>query len=144
MALRLLFAHPVRSAVLAAGFGTGVAVMAILLGVGEIVLEQARSPALVGGGDVVIRGAGTEVGAARVILRTTLGAPPLAARVRAASPSSRATLYVVGPDGTSPVRARGGIPSLERAIGDAEVSGIAGWVDAPADAAWTSPDPGGR
>ncbi len=55
LALRSLTAHPVRSAVLAAGFGVGVAVMAILLGVAEIVLDQAQSPALVGGGDVVIR-----------------------------------------------------------------------------------------
>jgi hypothetical protein len=38
LALRSLFAHPVRSAVLAAGFGLGVAVMAILLGVGQVVL----------------------------------------------------------------------------------------------------------
>ncbi len=55
LAFRSLTAHPVRSAVLAAGFGVGVAVMAILLGVAEIVLDQARAPALVGGGDVVIR-----------------------------------------------------------------------------------------
>ena len=55
LALRSLTAHPVRSAVLSVGFGAGVAVMAILLGVAEIVLQQAQSPALVGGGDVVIR-----------------------------------------------------------------------------------------
>ena len=55
LALRSLTAHPVRSAVLAAGFGVGVAVMAILLGVAAIVLQQAQSPALVGGGDVLIR-----------------------------------------------------------------------------------------
>jgi hypothetical protein len=44
LALRSLTAHPVRSAVLAAGFGVGVAVMAILLGVAEIVLTQAGLP----------------------------------------------------------------------------------------------------
>ncbi len=55
LAVRSLTAHPVRSAVLAAGFGVGVAVMAILLGVAEIVLQQSRAPALVGGGGVVIR-----------------------------------------------------------------------------------------
>ena len=48
LAFRSLTAHPVRSAVLAAGFGLGVAVMAILLGVAAIVLEQAESPELVG------------------------------------------------------------------------------------------------
>ena len=39
---------------LACGFGLGVGVMAMLLGVGEVILDQARSPAIVGGGDVVI------------------------------------------------------------------------------------------
>jgi hypothetical protein len=99
--------------------------MAILLGVGEVVLQQARSPALVGGGHVVIGGAGAGVAAARVLLSGALRTPPLGARVRTASPSSRATLYVVRPDGTFPVRARAGIPSLERALGDPEVSGVA-------------------
>ena len=55
LAFRSLTAHPVRSGVLAAGFGVGVAVMAILLGVAAIVLEQAQSPALAGGGDVTIK-----------------------------------------------------------------------------------------
>ena len=72
LALRSLFAHPVRSAVLAAGFGAGVAVMAILLGVAQVVLEQARSPVLVGGGDVVITGAGAGITAAGVLLAGTL------------------------------------------------------------------------
>ena len=52
LAFRSLTAHPIRSAVLAAGFGFGVGVMAILLGVAAIVLEQAESPEQVGGGDV--------------------------------------------------------------------------------------------
>ena len=141
LAVRVLFAHPVRSAVLAAGFGTGVAVMATLLGVAQVVLEQARSPALVGGGDVLIASAGTGVTAARVLLSSTLRTPPLGARIRVASPSRRGTLYVVRPDGVSPVRARAGIPSLERALGDPEVSAHASWVDAPSDANWTAPDP---
>lgn len=141
LAIRSLLAHPIRSAVLAAGFGVGVAVMAILLGVAQVVLEQARSPALVGGGDVVVRGVATGVTAARELLSNTLGTPPLAGRIRTASPRSSATLYLVREDGVLPVRARGGIPSLERSLGDPEVSGATGWVDAPADAAWTSPDP---
>ena len=70
LALRSLTAHPVRSAVLAAGFGVGVAVMAILLGVAAIVLQQAQSPALVGGGDVLIRI--SESVPARMVLAGTL------------------------------------------------------------------------
>ena len=141
LAIRSLLAHPIRSAVLAAGFGVGVAVMAILLGVAQIVLEQARSPALIGGGDVVVRGVSTGVTAARELLSNALRTPPLAGRIRAASPRSGATLYLVREVGVLPVRARGGIPSLERALDDPEVSGAKGWVDAPGDAAWTSPDP---
>src|SRR6185312_11412294 len=54
LAVRSLLSRPVRSAVLAGGFGLGVAVMAALLGIGGVILDQARAPALVGGGDVVI------------------------------------------------------------------------------------------
>jgi hypothetical protein len=141
LAIRSLFAHPVRSAVLAAGFGAGVAVMAILLGVGQVVLEQARSPVLVGGGDVMITGAAAGVTAAGVLLSSTLRRPPLAGRARAASPSSRTTLYLVQDGSATSVRARAGIPSLERTLRDPEVSGVTAWVDAPADAAWAAPDP---
>jgi hypothetical protein len=40
------------------------------------------------------------------------------------------------------VSAHGGIPSLERAIGDAEISRVAAWADAPGDAGWSRPDDG--
>jgi hypothetical protein len=39
------------------------------------------------------------------------------------------------------VQARGGIPSLERALGDNETSGIAGWRDSADDVAWTQNTP---
>jgi hypothetical protein len=138
LALRSLFAHPVRSAVLAAGFGLGVAVMAILLGVGRVVLEQARAPELAGGGDVLVSGHGGAVTAARVLLAGALATPPLDERTRAASPWSRTTLYIVDDAGALPVRARGGIPSLEQALADPEIEGQP-WVDTPADKRWTSP-----
>jgi hypothetical protein len=141
LAVRSLFAHPVRSAVLACGFGLGVAVMATLLGVGEVILIQARSPALRGGGDVVVTGAAGRLGFARYILTSALGAPPLRERVAAASPSLRTVVYLTRNGDMVPVRARGGIPSLERALGDAETSGAAPWVDQGDDAAWTAPDP---
>ena len=85
LALRSLTAHPIRSAVLAAGFGAGVGVMAILLGVAEIVLTQARSPDLVGGGDVVINLEPTVP--ARLVMSGTLQSNQLRNRVRAAGPS---------------------------------------------------------
>ena len=46
IALRSLAVQPVRSAVLACGFGSGIAAMAGLLGIGEVILTQSRSPQL--------------------------------------------------------------------------------------------------
>src|SRR5215213_8659858 len=118
LAFRSLTAHPIRSAVLAAGFGVGVGVMAILLGVAEVVLQQAQSPALVGGGDVLIRMA-PEV-PARLLLAGTLQSDALGGRIRTASPSHTADLYLLHDGGSTRVTATGGIPSLERALGDEE------------------------
>ena len=120
LALRSLTAHPIRSVVLAAGFGVGVAVMAILLGVAEIILRQAQSPALVGGGDVLVRLAPGVP--ARLVLSGTLQADALRQRIRAASPYRMADLYLMAGGKTTRVIARAGIPSLERALGDKETS----------------------
>jgi hypothetical protein len=137
--LRSLATRPLRTAVLATGFGLAVAVMAELLGVGDVILEQAHSPALRGGGDVVLSGTFGAVPNARFILANVIGAGPLRARVAGASPSLRTSLYLISPHGTVPVAVRGGIPSLERAVRDPEVGNITGWTDSPADAAWSSP-----
>ncbi len=141
LALRSLTAHPVRSAVLAAGFGAGVGVMAILLGVAEIVLDQSRAPALVGGGDVVIR-LGPQV-PARLVLSGTLQSDALRPRVAAAAPGHTTALYLIHEGLLAPTRvaARGGIPSLERALGDDETSAIEAWRDLPADVEWTRNTP---
>jgi hypothetical protein len=141
LALRSLSAHPVRSLVLACGFGLGVSVMAALLGVGEVILDQARSPAVSGGGDVVIASSTGELPSARWLLSSGLRTGGLDDRISAASPSRRAPLYLVKNSGVLPVRARGGIPSLERAVGDPETSGILSWTDSNSDAQWSTPDP---
>jgi hypothetical protein len=142
LVLRTLAARPVRTAVLSGGFGFGIAVMAALLGVGDVILEQSRSPALRGGGDLVVLGRSGDVPSARFLLTSVLGAPPLASRVATASPTQRQTLYLVQGDQVTRLRARGGIPSLEKAVRDPEVSRVAAWTDAPSDGSWTSPDPG--
>jgi hypothetical protein len=139
LAVRSLTAHPVRSAVLAAGFGVGVSVMAILLGVAEIVLDQARSPALVGGGDVVVR-LGEQV-PARLLLAGTLQTDALRSRIRVASPWHDTRLYLLHDGRSVEVNARGGIPSLERAMGDEETGQIASWLDTAEDVAWTNDTP---
>jgi len=141
LVLRTLAARPVRTAVLSGGFGFGVAVMAALLGVGDVILEQSRSPALRGGGDLVVVGRAGDVTSARYLLSSVIGAPPLGPRVAAVSPTQRRTLFLVERDRVTRLRGRGGIPSLEKAVGDPEVARVGDWTDAPADRAWTAPDP---
>jgi len=133
--------HPIRTMVLACGFGLGVAVMANLLGVAEVVLEQSESPALVGGGDVVVTGTAGRLTSGRYLLWGGLGAPAFADRIAVASPTRRGSVFLVHDGVVTRLRARGGIPSLERALGDPETADVSAWVDAPGDAAWTSPDP---
>jgi hypothetical protein len=139
LALRSLTAHPVRSAVLAAGFGVGVAVMAILLGVAAIVLEQAQAPALAGGGDVLIR-LSLPV-PARLVLSGTLQSNALRPRIRAAAASHTTDLYLLHDGTATRVAAQGGIPSLERALNDPETAPISAWRDSPDDLAWTTAPP---
>ena len=140
MAWKSLAAHPVRTAVLGVGFGLGVSVMATLLGVGQVVLQQARAPALAGGGDLLVTGGTGSLTSARFVLGRLREAASTNRMV--ASPQRRAELFLVAPDGVVPIGARGGIPSLERAVGDPETSSLAAWQDTSADAAWASPDPG--
>jgi hypothetical protein len=139
LAVRSLTAHPIRSAALAAGFGFGVSVMAILLGVAQIVLEQSRAPALVGGGDVLIRLSDQVPG--RLVMAGPLQSDALRSRIRVAAPTHTTPLFLLHNGRATRVQARGGIPSLERALGDRETSGIADWVDSPEDLAWTENTP---
>jgi len=139
LALRSLTAHPIRTAVLAAGFGIGVAVMAILLGVAGIVLEQAQSPALAGGGDVLIR-LSLPV-PARLVLSGTLQTDALRSRIRTAAASHTTDLFLLQNGTATRVAAQGGIPSLERALNDPETSSIEAWRDSPEDTAWTHAPP---
>jgi hypothetical protein len=143
LAVRSLSTRPLRSAVLAAGFGLGIAVMAALLGVGDVILHQARSPALAGGGDLVVTGSAGRVDSARFLLTEVIGSDRLGPRTVAASPSRKASLYLVGKGGAPiPISVRGAIPSLQKAVGDPEVSNQSNWTDGPADASWTRPQPG--
>lgn len=139
LALRSLTTRPLRSAVLAAGFGLGIGVMVELLGVGEVILEQSRAPALRGGGDVVVSSDAGPLTGARFLLTDVLGSPRYRDRVRVASPARRATLYLLQRDGVTPIAVRAGVPSLERAVGDPEIAAQPSWTDAPDDAAWVHP-----
>ena len=142
LAVRSLVTRPLRSAVLSIGFGLSIAVMAELLGVGEVILEQAHSPALAGGGDVVLSGGIGPLDGARYVLTSVLGSPAFASRVTAASPSRRGTLYLLSANANGPVTVHAGIPSREHAVGDPEVAGQPDWKDESRDRGWTNPEPG--
>jgi hypothetical protein len=141
LALRSLTLRPLRTAVLAIGFGLAIAVMAELLGVGAVILEQAHAPALAGGGDVVITGGFGPLESARFVMSSVLGSDRFRRRMRAASPSRTSMLYLLQ-DGTNiPVSVRGGIPSREAAVGDPEIDRQASWIDTADDERWISPGP---
>jgi hypothetical protein len=142
LAVRSLATRPLRTAVLSIGFGLGIAVMAELLGVGEVILQQAHSPALAGGGDVVLTGGFGPLESARFVMSGVLASDRFRTRVRAIAPSRKATLYLIGRDGNIPVAVHGGIPSRESAIGDPEVAGQTAWTDTESDERWLNPAPG--
>src|SRR4051812_30042021 len=104
--------------------------MAALLGVGDVIFEQARSPQLSGGGDMVVSGGFGLIENAPFVLSS------VRSLATTASPSRRDTVYLMREDGAIPVLARGGVPSLEKAIGDREVKDVTAWVDAPEDERW--------
>jgi hypothetical protein len=140
LAVRSLATRPLRSAVLATGFGLGIGVMASLLGVGEVILEQARSPALAGGGDLVVAGSVGGVDNARFVMANVIGADQVRQRTTAVSPSRTGSLYLMAKSGEAiPVSVRGGIPSRQKAVGQREVAAQTAWTDDPGDAAWTRP-----
>ena len=140
LAVRSLATHPVRTAVLACGFGFGIAVMAALLGVGDVILEQAHSPALEGGGDVVIAGRFGALENARFLIGSVLGSPDVAAQTRAVSPWARETLYLLKNGRATAVSVTGGLPDAERAVAERGVDTPAGWRNTADDSTWSSPD----
>ena len=142
LAWRSLMTRPIRAAVLAAGFGFGIAVMVALLGVGQVILEQAHAPALAGGGDLIVQGPFGPVTSARFTMATLQEARDIGPRVRVGSLARRARVYLVTPTATIPIVAIGGVPSLEKAIGDQQVAEMAAWADAPGDQGWAKPQRG--
>jgi hypothetical protein len=161
MILRLALAElryrPGRALFLLAGYALGVAVMVVLLAVGEAMLEQARDRALVGGGDIVVVPAGisTEqlkaggVGAlflgidqARFIQRNVLETPRAREDfgIAAASPVLDGRQVEVWAGGRRAVAlAAGEIPSRARAAGSAPELLAGRWTDSPADRRWADP-----
>ena len=158
LALRHLTLRPGRTLLLLAGYGVGVAVMIVLLSIGEALLAQARDERLVGGGDITVLPEGIDVEVmktgglggmffsidhARFIHLQLLSAPRLASDVRAVAPQVEGTLlYLRTPDGAErPVRGFGEIPSATRAVGASPPILSGSWDDDDGDRRWAHPTP---
>ncbi len=156
LALRNITYRPWRSVLLFFGFGIGVAVMIVLLSIGEAMLSQARNEKLIGGGSITVLPEGLDVEVmktggvgglffsidhASFLYRQLLASPRFAKDISAVAPQIEGRLlYVRGPDGEEyPVHASGEIPSATRMVGaSAEI--IAGkWEDDEGDRRWIAP-----
>jgi len=155
------FRHrPGRAALLLAGYSFGVAVMVVLLAVGEAMLTQARDRSLLGGGDLAVvpagispemlkGGGGTSLflglDQARFIHRQILESPRGREEmgITAASPILEGRLVTVSRGAVAlPAIATGEIPSRSEAVGGAPILLAGEWVDSERDRRWAAPDPG--
>ena len=129
LAVRNLTLKPWRTLFLLFGFSMGVAVMIVLLSIGEALLEQSKDEKLVGGGTITVLPEGVDIEVlktgglgglffsidhARFIYQQLLAAPRLSDAVSAVSPQIDGKLvYLRTADGRErAVRASGDIPSL--------------------------------
>ncbi len=157
LAVRHLLVRPGRALVLLAGFSLGVAVMIVLLSVGDAMLEQSRDPTLLGGGDLVAVPEGIDLEAlrsgglagmffgingARFVSRQLLGGPRHRDIVAAVSPViDQKLLSIRVHDSVWAVRASADIPSRAADAG-AGLHVLSGdWRDTRSDSAWIAPDP---
>ncbi len=156
LARRHLLDRPWRTALLCLGYGFGVAVMVVLLSIGEAMLAQAGDEKLVGGGDVTVLPEGLDVEVlktgglgglyfsipnARFVQQQLLASPRLAGDVRAVAPQIEGKLlYLTTPGGREvPVRAAGDVPSATAAVGAAPALAAGRWGDDDGDRRWTRP-----
>lgn len=159
LAVRNLVLRPWRSALLLLGYSLGVAVMIVLLSIGEALLSQARNEKLVGGGQITVLPEGIDVEVmktgglggmffsidhARFIYRQLLAAPRLSPGIAAAAPQiEEKLLYARLRDGREiPVMASGEIPSRTLAVGAMPQIAAGAWRDDSLDRVWRDPSPG--
>ena len=156
LARRNLALNPFRTLFLLFGFSMGVAVMIVLLSIGEALLDQAKDEKLVGGGAVTVLPEGVDVEVlktgglgglffsidhASFIYRQLIAAPRLHDVVQAASPQVEGKLlYLRGADGVErTVRASADIPSLTAAAGAGPQVMAGAWLDDSLDRRWRAP-----
>jgi hypothetical protein len=158
LALRNITYRPLRSVLLFFGYGIGVAVMIVLLSIGEALLSQARNEKLVGGGSITVLPEGLDVEVmktggigglffsidhASFLYRQIFASPRYARVVKAVAPQIEGRLiYLRTPEGQEyAVHASGEIPSATRAVGAAPEIVKGSWDDDGGDRVWIAPTP---
>ncbi|MEP6905502.1 MAG: ABC transporter permease, partial [Gemmatimonadales bacterium] len=158
LAFRNIIYRPWRSVLLFFGYGVGVAVMIVLLSVGEALLSQAKDEKLVGGGTITVLPEGLDVEVmktggvgglffsidhSRFIYRQLLASPRLLPFVSAVAPQIEGRLiYVVKLNSEwRSVRASGEIPSANAKVHAAMQLAAGKWVDDDGDRRFIAPAP---
>ena len=156
LAFRNIIYRPWRSVLLFFGYGVGVAVMIVLLSVGEALLTQARDEKLVGGGSITVLPQGIDVEVmktggvgglffsidhSRFIYRQLLASPRLASLVSGAAPQidGRVLYMYVRPGQEYTVRAAGEIPSANARVHAPLDTRAGSWTDDAGDKKWIAP-----
>ncbi|MDQ6770143.1 MAG: ABC transporter permease [Gemmatimonadota bacterium] len=158
LALRNITYRPWRSVLLFFGYGIGVAVMIVLLSIGEAMLSQARNEKLVGGGTITVLPEGLDVEVmktggigglffsidhASFLYRQLFASPRFAEAISAVAPQIEGRLlYLRTSDGREyAVHASGEIPSATRAVGAAPEIAQGKWENDEGDRRWIAPTP---
>jgi hypothetical protein len=156
LAFRNITYRPWRSMLLFFGFGVGVAVMIVLLSIGEAMLFQARNEKLVGGGSITVLPEGLDVEVmktggigglffsidhASFLYRQLFASPRYAKEISAVAPQIEGRLlYVRTREGKEyPVHASGEIPSATKAVGAGPEIVDGKWDNDDGDRRWVAP-----
>ena len=158
LAFRNIAYRPWRSVLLFFGYGVGVAVMIVLLSIGEAMLSQARNEKLVGGGSITVLPEGLDVEVmktggigglffsidhASFLYRQLFASPRYRNEISAVAPQIEGRLlYLRTADGREyPVHASGEIPAATVAVGAAPEIAVGKWENDEGDRRWVAPTP---
>jgi hypothetical protein len=158
LAFRNIVYRPWRSVLLFFGYGIGVAVMIVLLSIGEAMLSQARNEKLVGGGSITVLPEGLDIEVmktggigglffsidhASFLYRQVFASPRYKSSIAAVAPQIEGRLLYLrtGEGKEYAVHALGEIPASTRSVG-AGPEIIAGkWENDDSDRRWIAPTP---
>jgi len=156
LAFRNITYRPWRSVLLFFGYGVGVAVMIVLLSIGEAMLSQARNEKLVGGGSITVLPEGLDVEVmktggigglffsidhASFLYRQLFASPRYKEEISAVAPQIEGRLlYLRTADGRQyAVHAGGEIPAATVAVGAAPEIAQGKWENDDGDRRWVAP-----